>query len=172
MPVHIIIDGYNLIRNYPPLSRVEAFEFSKGRESLLEWLSDYRRGNNNPITVIFDGGKGGGIAEERDIFKGIKIRYSRLGQTADEIIKQLSIKEREKALVVTSDLELSTYCRSQKAGVIRSEDFAIKIQEKKRTASSGVSKEEDQTPLPRRKKGAAFRLSKKAKRDRKNWDVL
>jgi uncharacterized protein len=172
MPVHIIIDGYNLIRNYPPLSRVEAVEFSKGRESLLEWLSIYRRGNSYPITVIFDGGKGGGATEERDMYKGIKILYSRLGQTADEVIKRVATKEREKVLVVTSDLELSNYCRSQRAGVIRSEDFTHKIQEKKRAEANGGSEEENSPALPKRKKGASYRLSKKAKKDRKYWDYL
>ena len=172
MPVHIIIDGYNLIRNYPPLSRVEEAEFSKGREGLLEWLSDYRRENNNPITVVFDGGKGGGLTEERDIYKGIKILYSRLGQTADEVIKRLVAREGEKTLVVTSDLELSIYCRYQGAGSIRSEEFARKIQEKNIEVNKGGIKEETLDALPKRKKGASYRLSKKAKRERKHWNHL
>ena len=73
MAVHILIDGYNLIRKYPPLSRVEQADFSKGRVKLLEWLSQYRRKIANPITVVFDGGKGGDPDEGRDIYKGMKI---------------------------------------------------------------------------------------------------
>jgi hypothetical protein len=61
MAFEIIIDGYNLIRKFPPLSRVEAQNFSRGREVLLEWLTEYRRQKPHPITVVFDGVRGGGL---------------------------------------------------------------------------------------------------------------
>jgi uncharacterized protein len=172
MTIHILIDGYNLIRKYPPLSRVEEAEFSKGREKLLDWLSQYRRKITNPLTVVFDGGKGGGLSEGRDIYKGIKILYSPQGQTADDIIKRLVKKEEGKILVVTSDQELGSYCRFFKKGWIRSEDFARRIQEQIWTGDQQTFKEDDPEDRPKKKKGAAFRLSKKAKREKKYWDHL
>lgn len=172
MVIHILIDGYNLIRKYPPLSQVEKADFSKGREKLLEWLSQYRRKTANPITVVFDGGKGGERDEGRDIYRGIKIRYSPQGQTADDIIKRLVKKEGEKILVVTSDQELGSYCRIFKTGWIRSEDFARRIQEQIWSEDRNSIEEDDREDPPRKKKGTAFRLSKKAKRDRKYWEHL
>jgi uncharacterized protein len=172
MPVHIIIDGYNLIRKFPPLSRIEEKDFSKGREMLLEWLSRYRQKIPNSITVVFDGGKGGALSEGRDIYKGIKIRYSPLRQTADDIIKRLVDEEGEKFLVVTSDQELGSYCRFYKAGWIRSEEFAHRILEKINDEDKGVFKEENQDTLPKKKKGTAYRLSKKAKKERNYWEYL
>ena len=65
MKIHILIDGYNLIRKYSPLSRVEEADFSKRPEKLLEWLSQYRQKIPNPITVVFDGGKGGGLGRRK-----------------------------------------------------------------------------------------------------------
>ncbi|HMK65573.1 MAG TPA: NYN domain-containing protein, partial [Thermodesulfobacteriota bacterium] len=132
MAFHIIIDGYNLIRNYPPLSRVEAADFAQGRNFLLEWLAEYKRESKNAVTVIFDGGKGGELLEERSIYKGIKVLYSRWGQTADDLIKRLSAHEGEKAMVVSSDRDLCYSCRSFKATTIRSEEFAHLIVEKGR----------------------------------------
>ena len=172
MTIHILIDGYNLIRNYPPLSRVEYRDFTKGREALLEWLAQYRQTTPNPITVVFDGQKGGGFKEERDVYKGIKILYSRAGQTADEVIKRLAAQEGGKFLVVTSDLELSSYCRSYQTGTIRSEEFANKVEEKIVTRDKGVIEEEELKILPKKKKGSAFRLSKKAKKEKKYWEHL
>jgi uncharacterized protein len=172
LAIHILIDGYNLIRKYPPLSRVEEAEFSKGREKLLDWLSQYRRKIANPITVVFDGGKGGDLSEGRDIYKGIKILYSPQGQTADDIIKRLARKEGENTLVVTSDQELGSFCRFFKTGWIRSEDFARRIQEQIWTGDQLTFKEDDPEDPPKKKKGAAFRLSKKAKRERKYWEHL
>ena len=172
MKIHILIDGYNLIRNYPPLSRAEKADFSQGREKLLEWLSQYRRTTPNPLTVVFDGGKGDSLAEGRDIFKGIKILYSSRGQTADDIIKRLVKKDGGKILVVTSDQELGSYCRFFKAGWIRSEEFAHGIQDKILTSDQKPLKGDDPEDLPKKKKGNAFRLSKKAKRERKYWEHL
>ncbi|MGA3083867.1 MAG: NYN domain-containing protein [Thermodesulfobacteriota bacterium] len=172
MPIHILIDGYNLIRNYPPLSRAEKADFSQGREKLLEWLSLYRRTTPNPITVVFDGDKGDAINEGRDIFKGIKILYSSQGQTADDIIKRIAKKDGGKILVVTSDQELGSYGRFFKTGWIRSEEFAHRIQEQLWTSDQKPLKEEDPEDLPKKKKGNAFRPSKKAKREKKYWEHL
>ena len=172
MAIHILIDGYNLIRKYPPLARAEKADFSKGREKLLEWLSQYRRKIANPITVIFDGGQGGDPNEGRDIYKGIKIRFSPLGRSADDIIKQVVKKEGDKILVVTSDQELAAYCRIFKTGWIRSEDFARRIEEQIWSADRNSKEEVEPGGLPKKKKGTAFRLSKKAKRERKHWEHL
>jgi predicted RNA-binding protein with PIN domain len=172
MSIFIIIDGYNLIRKFSPLSRAEEADFSRGREKLLEWLSQYRQKVPNPITVVFDGGKGGELVEGRDIYKGIKIRYSSLGQTADDIIKRLADQNGEKLLVVTSDRELGSYCHFRKAGWIRSEDFAHKVQEKILGVEKEGLEEDDSTGRPKIKKGTAFRLSKKAKKEKKNWEYL
>src|SRR4030043_57059 len=114
MAIHILIDGYNLIRNYPPLTRVEYRDFTKGREALLQWLARYRQTTPNPITVVFDGQKGS----------------------------------------------------------IRSEEFAHKVEEKILKRDKGVIEEEEPEILPKKKKGTAFRISKKAKREKKFWEHL
>jgi predicted RNA-binding protein with PIN domain len=172
MAIRLIIDGYNLIRKFPPLSRAEEADFSSGREKLLEWLSLYRQKVSNPVTVVFDGGKGGDLIEGRDIYKGIKILYSPLGKTADDLIKRLIDKEGEKSLVITSDRELGSYCRFRKSGWIRSEEFACKVQETIWGAEKGIIEEEEPIAQAKRKKGSAFRLSKRAKKEKKFWDYL
>ena len=172
MAIRLLVDGYNLIRKFPSLSRVEEADFPKGREKLLEWLSQYRQKVPHTITVVFDGGKGVGLFEGRDIYKGIKILYSPLGKTADDIIKRLVQRDREKTLVVTSDQELGSFCRGYQAGWIRSEEFAQRIQNKLMDRDKETFMEEDQDPWPKKKKGTAFRISKKVKKERKYWDNL
>jgi predicted RNA-binding protein with PIN domain len=173
MSIFIIIDGYNLIRKYSPLSRAERGDFSKGREKLLEWLWEYRKKVPNPITVVFDGTKGGEPEEGRDIYKGIKVRYSSLGHTADEVIKRLVSQDGEKYLVVTSDRELGSYCQFRKAGWIRSEDFAQKVEEKLwKEEKEELEEAEDLGVSAHKKKGSAFRLSKKAKKEKKYLEYL
>ncbi|MGC1403999.1 MAG: NYN domain-containing protein [Thermodesulfobacteriota bacterium] len=172
MSIRLLVDGYNLIRKFPPLSRAEEADFIRGREVLLEWLSQYRQKVPNPITVIFDGGKGGGLVEGRDIYKGIKVLYSPLGKTADDLIKGMVDREGEKSLVVTSDRELGSYCHFRKSGWIRSEEFAKKVQETILGAEKGGIEEEDSMVSLKRKKGTAYRISKKAKKEKKYWEYL
>jgi len=171
MKLHLLIDGYNLIRNHTPLARAEARDFSQGRQALLTWLAEYRKTAFHPITVVFDGGKGESPVEERDLFRGIKILYSRAGETADEVIKKMAARERGRFLVITSDRELARSCRSYGAEVVRSEAFARKVEER-RFGGGDADEEEEDSVRRKKKKGASFRLSKKAKRDRRIWEKL
>jgi len=43
MAVHIIIDGYNLIRQSAELSRLDRRDLQHGREALLELLAAYKK---------------------------------------------------------------------------------------------------------------------------------
>ncbi len=172
MAIQIIIDGYNLIRLYPPLARAEQQNFSEGREKLLRWLEEYRRTKPLSLTVVFDGGQGGGLKEEHDRYKGIKITYSPLGVTADDIIKRLVRKNSAQILVVTSDLELANYCQSQGAGAMGSLEFASRVNAKLEEEDDFPDKEEEENLNPRKKKGVSHRISKRKKRETRLWEKI
>jgi predicted RNA-binding protein with PIN domain len=173
MAVQIIIDGYNLIRLYRPLARVEQQDFSQGREKLLQWLVEYRRTKPLSMTVVFDGGQGGGFSEAHDLYRGIRITYSPLGETADDIIKRLVRKNPTQSLVVSSDLELVNYCRSQGAGAMGSLEFASRVNAKLEGDAYVTAKdEEEETLTPRRKKGLSHRISKRKKRETRFWQKI
>ena len=173
MAVQVIIDGYNLIRLYQPLARVELRDFSQGREKLLHWLAEYRRTKSLSMTVVFDGGQGGGFSEEHDLYKGIKITYSPLGQTADDIIKRLVRKNPAQSLVVSSDLELVNYCRSQGAGAMGSLEFASRVNAQLEGDENFAAKDEaEETLSSRKKKGLSHRISKRKKRETRFWDKI
>ncbi|MEN8246931.1 MAG: NYN domain-containing protein [Thermodesulfobacteriota bacterium] len=55
MAVHIIIDGYNLIRQSPELSYLDRQDLQQGREALLGMLAAYKKIKHHQITVVFDG---------------------------------------------------------------------------------------------------------------------
>jgi predicted RNA-binding protein with PIN domain len=173
MAVQIIIDGYNLIRLYQPLARVEIQNFSQGREKLLQWLAEYRRTTPLSMTVVFDGGRGGGLREEHNLYRGIRITYSPLGETADDIIKRLVRKNPAQSLVVSSDQELVNYCRSQGAGAMGSLDFASRVTAKlEGDEQIGAKDEEEETVTPRKKKGVSHRISKRKKRETRFWEKI
>jgi len=138
MALHIIIDGYNLIRHSPRLSRAEARDLKSGREALIEALAAYRRLRRHQITLVFDGGKqlnASRGSEER--IKGIRIIFSPSGVQADDIIKRLAHENREKALVVTGDRDIAMYANGQRATVVPPPEFEYRLDQALSTAQLG-----------------------------------
>ncbi|MEQ8213875.1 MAG: NYN domain-containing protein, partial [Smithellaceae bacterium] len=64
--MHIIIDGYNLIRQSDSLRRYERQSLEAGRQALISRLIEYKRKKGHKITVVFDGWDQGAAMEERD----------------------------------------------------------------------------------------------------------
>ena len=118
MSLHILIDGYNLIRQSEALSAMERAGLQEGREALLERLASYKRIKHHPITVVFDGTHAHSPVQGRTRYKGINIIFSRPGELADTVIKRLVTRERERAVVVSSDKEIADFIRVEvkKAG--------------------------------------------------------
>ncbi|NQT68664.1 MAG: NYN domain-containing protein, partial [Desulfobacteraceae bacterium] len=55
MSIHIIIDGYNLIRQSNFFSTIDRRDMQLGRETLIETLAAYKGIKGHKITVVFDG---------------------------------------------------------------------------------------------------------------------
>ncbi|MBI4794826.1 MAG: NYN domain-containing protein [Deltaproteobacteria bacterium] len=126
MALHLIIDGYNLIRQSPYFQEIDARELEAGREALLSSLAAYRQARpQHKITVVFDGWIGGDVKESRDRRAGMAIVYSRRGERADEVIKRLLEKERSRAVVVSSDRELQDYADRVGAAWISAPEFEM-----------------------------------------------
>ena len=132
MPVHIIIDGYNFIRQSNYLSKLDNKDIELGREALIDILAIYKRYKSYKITIVFDGThqkiyNNFTFGNNKDLKKGIEILFSKRGETADEVIKKIVLKEREQALIVSSDNEIINFSISCKACFIKSKDFEKKI---------------------------------------------
>ncbi len=165
--MHIIIDGYNLIRQSDSLRRFERLGLEKGREELIKRLAPYRKLKGHRITVVFDGWIGGPLREERQREAGIRIIYSRRGEKADEVIKRIARKRSgEELVVVTSDREIAQAVERSGGVAIASPEFETRMILEGQMAllgEKGVSPEEEDDEEIRRggKKGPSRRLSKK-----------
>ncbi len=164
--MHIIVDGYNLIRQSDVLRGHERQSLDAGRKALIRGLAQYKRMRGHRITVVFDGWEGGSPQEERDLAGGVAIIYSRLGEKADEVIKRLVAVGNEEILVVTSDREIATFTARRGKGTIASPEFAARLDQLAAEPSSDAvilpETEEDEADRPgaAKKKGPARRLSK------------
>ncbi len=167
MPVHIIIDGYNLIRQSPELSRLDRHDLQTGREALLDLLASYKRIKAHKITVVFDGTGAPGFSTNRDRVKGIAVIFSRHGETADSVIKKMASREREGALVVSSDRAVTAFAQSRGSAIINSPAFEQKLLLAEYMQVKDIEAESDSGWKPTtRKKGPHRRLSKKARRSK------
>ena len=174
MAVHIIIDGYNLIRQSAELSRLDRRDLQEGREALLDLLASYKKIKGHRITVVFDGTDAYSLSRQRDQSRGIKVLFSRRGETADTVIKQMAAREREGALVVTSDREVAEFAKSRKAAAVDSPEFMDKLRLASWSVDKGISPDDELSGWrpTTRKKGPSRRLSKKERRNRQRTKKL
>ncbi|MBA2847868.1 hypothetical protein G4V39_06500 [Thermosulfuriphilus ammonigenes] len=165
MGIHLIIDGYNLIRQSPALRAAEAEAIESGREALLDLLWRYKKVKGHQVTVVFDAWGSREARRQRQTIKGIKVIYSRAGETADEVIRELVRKEGQRAIVVSSDREVQAYAERFGATSISSPEFESRLELALYQDLKGL--EEDDLPPQGRGKKLPKKLRRRQARLRK-----
>ena len=169
--MHIIIDGYNMIRQSDTLRRYERLSLEAGRDALVRNVSHYKKQRGHEVTIVFDGWQGGPVEEERDKLSGIDIIYSRKGEKADEVIKRMVQDRSEEVVVVTSDRDIADFASRRGVTAISSQDFDDLMGRAKtavngypRHAAQRLDKEDDDPTMGRvKRKGPSRRLSRRKK---------
>jgi uncharacterized protein len=121
--MHLVIDGYNLIRQSEFLRQAERQGLEAGRKRLIEALSAFKKARGHAITVVFDGWDAGSPIEERTREGAITIVYSRQGEKADDVIRRIASKGGRDMMVVTSDRELAFAVSRRGVSVMPSHRF-------------------------------------------------
>ena len=98
-----------------------------GREALVDMLAAYKKIKAHHITIVFDGTGSPLLSRQSNRHKGITVVFSHGGESADTVIKQMARREGEKALVVTSDLDIVRSAEAWGAATISSQDFENKL---------------------------------------------
>lgn len=164
MSIHIIIDGYNLIRQSNKLSEFDNQALQFGREALVDTLVAYKKIKPHKITVVFDGINAPSFLQHNDYIKGIKIIFSQQGESADAVIKKMASIEKERALIVSSDNDIIHYASRHGAATINSNAFEKKITMAAYTDTRRIEEENSGWQRSTKKKGPKKRLSKKNRR--------
>lgn len=166
MAIHIIIDGYNLIRQSPELAALDRQDLQLGREALVDLLAAYKKVKAHKITVVFDGSAVPGLYGGRDRAKGIAIRYSSGGESADDVIRRMVRREHSKALVVSSDREVMDAAEAAGATAMPAPAFEEKLAMARYVAlkGDGETVESEGWVPSTRKKGPSRRLPKRKRR--------
>lgn len=126
-PRLIIIDGYNVIHRAPELRPGPDRTLRQSREKLLSLLAWAVGNHDSRFLVVFDGVEGG----NRDGGSGrIEVRYSRLPEKADDLIRRIvedQVDRVERLTVVTSDIEVAQHARRAGADISIADLFLASV---------------------------------------------
>ena len=116
----VIVDGYNVTKQHQP-----QLDLAEQRVWLVRWLAGLAARRKVRPTVVFDGAAGpvGSAAGERA--RGVAVRFSQDGLTADDEIEfaVAALDPQEPVLVVTDDRELADRVRAYRADVVGTRPF-------------------------------------------------
>ena len=167
MSIHIIIDGYNLIRQSNRLSILDLQDIQSGRDALVDMLAAYKKVKSHRITVVFDGTTAPLPSQQRNRRKGITIIFSHKGESADTVIKKMARKERQAALVVSSDQDIVQSAAASGAATVSASDFENKLTMSINMDALQIDPDEYEGWQPTtKKKGPSRRMSKRRRKNR------
>ncbi|RJQ54627.1 MAG: hypothetical protein C4526_05230 [Nitrospiraceae bacterium] len=143
---HILVDGYNLIG-------IAHKDLEKERDGLVRKLYEYSTAKGHHVTLVFDGWKNGQKDETKTVMGNLTVIYSRLGENADTVIREILSAATKPWIVVSSDREISGFAERKDFAAVTSNEFERKL-----------DNDEDFERAPVLRKGISGRLSKKGKR--------
>lgn len=149
----------------------------KAREDLIALLVDYKNIKKHNITIVFDAYKQGGKSEHGFFRGGVRVIYTKLGETADDVIKRITSEVRREWVIISSDRDVSKHTWSVNSIPVRSEIFIDIMQRTLKNAASDIEDKEeiediDEIEDIKPQRGSAYRLSKKHKSVRRILDKL
>lgn len=106
MKQYLIIDGYNIIYDWPILKDLKDQNLEHARYKLIEIMANYSVYRDIKVCIVFDGGRVKGNMGEVDQLFGVKIIFTEEGKTADAVIEKMVLqlsKEHYSLAVATSD---------------------------------------------------------------------
>ncbi|PXW87739.1 hypothetical protein DES38_11559 [Streptohalobacillus salinus] len=101
----LLVDGYNMIGDWPELQVLKDKDLDQARQILIEKMAEYKAYRGYRVIVVFDAYEVKGLGSEDNKYD-VEIIYTREKETADECIERL-VKQlknvRTKVYVATSD---------------------------------------------------------------------
>ncbi len=106
MKAYLIIDGYNIIYDWPVLQALKDQNLEHARDKLIEMMANYSAYRDIKVCIVFDGGRVKGNIGEIDQLFDVDVIFTEEGKTADAVIEKMVLqlsKEDYALAVATSD---------------------------------------------------------------------
>lgn len=163
MAIHLAIDGYNLT-GVMTMPGAMATDLEGTREELIKRLLAYKRLKGHRITVVFDGKKSGSFYRARINQSGIEVIFSKDGEEADQILKEMAKKERYGITIVTSDRAVASFAEAHGAVAIPSDEFDVILSLAIYSDMKGVTDEDEEEDTSTKKSGNPRKASKQERK--------
>lgn len=139
-----LVDGHNLIGKMPDIELSDPDDEEKLTARLQNWARGDRK---RKVDLYFDSGPFGGIAPHLSGL-GVKVRFTKIGQTADEVLieRLKKVKNPQEYTLVTSDREIIAVARKRRVGYIRSEEFVVLLIEERMADAAALQKANEPAP--------------------------
>jgi hypothetical protein len=156
----VLVDGYNLIKNDPMLSAIEARSLEAGRRALVSRLLTSLNLHANDITVVFDGSALPLPLPSAERYGAVNVIFSRQGETADAVIKRMiaAAAPGRPLLLLSDDRELRSAVQAHGGVAGGAADRA-----RPRPTGHLASKDGDEPPRNKEKKGNPRRAKRRAR---------
>ena len=138
-----IIDGYNFLFNYYRAKEVSSEQVEFLRDELLSDLIQYKNYSNCSMTVVFDAKHGNKFSQGSEVVDGLKIIYSKGGETADSIVERIvhSNEKYDRIFVVTSDYLQQKVVFKENVYRKSIREFAVELVDFKKRITAKVSEQ-------------------------------
>lgn len=105
MGEYLIVDGYNIINDWPSLKALFSENVEAARDKLIEIMAEYRAYKGINVMIVFDGHRVKDNPGSSSHVKGVHVVYTREQETADSFIEKSVARLAKNALVrvATSD---------------------------------------------------------------------
>lgn len=144
----LIVDGYNIIGEWPELQRLKQESLEEARRRLLEELETYQSYTGKKVIVVFDAYRVAG-REKNYKNRRLQVYYTAENETADERIERLvkTLKTRRNQVVVaTSDRTEQWVVFAQGALRLSARELAIEVEKSHAHISEKVKKNVQSSP--------------------------
>jgi predicted RNA-binding protein with PIN domain len=176
--LHLIIDGYNLIRQVPSLESKDKQSLEAGRNALIDALKRYQKIKPHRMTIVFDGAST--LSDFAPAFRdgGINVCFSPANRSADDVIKDMAKDAKSRGIVVSSDNSVIKEAKYSGCAVIPSKDFWDKLKFANLTEQDEMTKKDEEKSGPKHKrwstykKGPSKKLPKKQRQNKSKLDKL
>lgn len=88
----LLVDGYNVINNWPELSELKEQDLAHARDQLVADLSEFQALCGIQVIVVYDAHFVKGGVEHRERSQGVEVIYTKEGETADNWIERYAVQ--------------------------------------------------------------------------------
>ncbi|MBD8842297.1 NYN domain-containing protein [Paenibacillus sp. CFBP 13594] len=163
----LLVDGYNMIGDWPELTKLAESGLEEARNRLLFRLADYQAFSGRRVIVVFDAYLVPGLGKSFTQSK-VQIYFTKEKETADEcierLVRELSMRRRQ-IYVATSDMVEQHVIFGQGALRVSARELLIEVEQNEKDLKKRL--EEDQAKTTRNTLGG--KLSPDVLKEFERW---